>query len=206
MKAEVVQHDNLLKIINSRSKRDYATLDISNPEINAIALLLLQGFYKKEETILIEQKNRLLEFPSLFSTYTVENFSVDMNAHDYSTALRFVMKDGNIEMYYDILSRVVTDEEAAGDLLFRELCRQVIEKIAIMAKVNYKAVVNMLSRLYQFYNKNQNPELTKQINELMLKLSESVVRNGKLQGKFHKMIASHAKMLANLTLSKAHRE
>ena len=41
---------------------------------------------------------------------------------------------------------------------------------------------------------------------MMLRLSEVVVKSGKAQGKFHKLISCHAKMLANLTLSQAHRE
>lgn len=42
---------------------------------------------------------------------------------------------------------------------------------------------------------------------MMIKLSGEVIRAaGKEKGKFYKLIANHAKMLAKLTLSLAHRE
>ena len=129
----------------------------------------------------------------------------DLQKHDYSTAMRFIIKLKEIDVFYNVLTKLASDPEAAADLLFRELCRQIIEKLADMAQDNYKSVVNMLSRLYTFYLKNKNPESTKQLNEMMIRLSQAVVKNGKSQGKFHKLISCHAKMLASLTLSQAHR-
>lgn len=65
----------------------------------------------------------------------------------------------------------------------------------------------MLGKLYHSYCKNTQPQLIKPINQMMMKLSGQVIAvGGKEKGKFYKLIANHAKMLAKLTLSLAHRE
>ena len=71
--------------------------------------------------------------------------------------MRFIIKLQDVEVFYNVLVKIATDAEAASDLLFRELCRQITEKISLLAKDYYKSIVNMLSRLYTFYNKNKNP-------------------------------------------------
>lgn len=120
------EQSSLLKIINSRSKRTYNEIDGANPEIQAIMGALVSEFYSNQGTISVQQKNRLLEFPIIFTQYTPDNFAVDLLSHDYSTAIRFLMKEGTTEMCYSVLIQVMSDQRAAGDMLFRELCRQAI--------------------------------------------------------------------------------
>lgn len=36
------------------------------------------------------------------------------------------MKDGTIDMCYRVLEKLAVDNEAASDILYRELCRQAI--------------------------------------------------------------------------------
>lgn len=112
-----------------------------------------------------------------------------------------------METCYQILSKVLSDQGASGDMLYRELCRQVADQLSQFSKTNYKGVMKMLGKLYHEYSKNQNPELTRFLNEMMLKISQAVLGNtSKGQGKYYRLLSCHAKMLAAVTLSHAHQE
>lgn len=76
-----------------------------------------------------------------------------------------------MDMCGRVLGGVCGDGDLAGDMLYRELCRLAAEKLAQLSLTQYKAVINTLAKLYHRYCKNSQPELTKPLNELMLRLS-----------------------------------
>lgn len=56
----------------------------------------------------MEQKNKLFEDDSLFNEqYNVDRFYFDIQKRDYVTAIKFVIKDGNIEMCVKVLQILV---------------------------------------------------------------------------------------------------
>lgn len=56
-----------------------------------------------------------------------------------------------------VLSKLASGINIAGDILYRELCRQAIDKLVELTAHHYKAVINMLGKLYHNYCKNMQP-------------------------------------------------
>lgn len=64
------------------------------------------------------------------------------------------MKEGSMEMCYKVLFKISTDPDAINDILYRELARQAIDRLAELAVTHYKSVINIMGKLYHQFGKN----------------------------------------------------